>query len=93
MGKACPANCAVPLHSFPLLMASLFLSLTELPREMRTPPGSSYLAIMSLMIQTYIGSQSVNITSLSMLIKAKRSICLHSDHTVWKYVSLSLAGM
>lgn len=61
--------------------------------EMWTPPGSSYLTVVSFMIPSCIRSQSVTVASLSMLIKAKRSICLHSDHTIWKSVSLWLAGM
>lgn len=56
--------------------------------EMWTPPGSSYLTILSFMIPSCIRSQSVTVASLSVLIKAKRSICLHSDHTIWKCVSL-----
>lgn len=45
------------------------------------------------MIQSSIRSQSMSAASLLLLIKAKRSIYLHSDQTIWKYVSLSLAGM
>lgn len=66
-----------------LLKASSFLSLSELSSEVLTPSSVSLCgAVVSLMIQSCSRSQSMNIAFLLILIRAERSVCVCSDHTI-----------